>query len=470
MLREWLKQFRSARIDALAPLSIGIVLVWAGSHERVTVAEDTASAVTTDPQEADSRLMDTARAVLQARCFECHGPDASESGLRLDSRAAILRGGDFGPAAVSGSAERSEILRRVQSSNPEQRMPPEGERLSADEIAAIESWVVAGLPWPGREESTDADERDPRLDHWAWRPIQKHAVPGRVTAFAGLPGVEPERNPVDFFIRHTLAEKGLVPSPLADRRTLIRRLSFDLTGLPPHPDEVRAFVSDESPDAYGKLVDRLLSSPRYGERWARHWLDVVHYGDTHGYDKDQPRPNAWPYRDYVIRALNDDKPYDRFLCEQIAGDVLFPGTRDGEEAIGFIAAGPWDLIGHREVPETKTDGKIARHLDRDDMVANTIGTFASVTIHCAQCHAHKFDPIAQDDYYSLQAVFAAVDREDRSFSLDKELTRRIADIKARKRAVEIREACEAQSSGFRDVRLVPDLSGRPRVLVGRIAF
>jgi cytochrome c553 len=360
-----------------------------------------------------------AQSLILARCTECHGDDAQESNLRLDSRAAILRGGDFGPGAVAGKPAASELLRRVKTTNPEQMMPPDGERLTAEEVAALASWIDAGLPWPGHEAEPEGEAvRDPRLDHWAWQPILKPEVPDAVAAFAGLPGVEPERNAIDFFIRGKLAEKRLAPSPMADRATLIRRLSFDLVGLPPTPEEVAAFVADTDHHAYENLVDRLLASPRYGERWARHWLDVVHYGDTHGYDKDKPRPNAWPYRDYVIRAFNDDKPYARFIEEQVAGDVLHPDTLDGQEAIGFIAAGPWDFIGHVELPETKIDGKIARHLDRDDMVANTIGTFASVTIHCAQCHNHKFDPVTQDDYYSLQAVFAALDREDRPYHPD----------------------------------------------------
>jgi cytochrome c553 len=369
----------------------------------------------------------------------------------------MLKGGDFGPAIVAGKSAQSELIRRLKTTNAEQRMPPEGERLSASDVAALAAWIDAGAPWP-EADGPAAAARDPRLDHWAWRPIVKPPVPASVAEFAAIPGVGRERNPIDAFLRTALKAQGLVPGREADRRTLIRRLSFDLTGLPPSPEEIEAFEADTDPAAYDRLVDRLLASPRYGERWARHWLDVVHYGDTHGYDKDQPRANAWPYRDYVIRALNADKPYARFISEQIAGDVLFPGTRDGEEAVGFIAAGPWDQIGHREVPETKTDGKIARHLDRDDMVANTIGTFASVTIHCAQCHAHKFDPITQDDYYSLQAVFAALDREDRRYASDPAVTRRLADLEARKAAGEAKRKELQQAIGPRLAAIEKELA------------
>ena len=250
---------------------------------------------------------------------------------------------------------------------------------------------------------------------WSLQPLRRPAIPAVAM---------PVANPIDAFIAARLATEGMHPSPEADRRTLIRRLYFDLIGLPPTPEEIEGFIADRDLQAYEKRVDGLLISPRYGERWARHWLDVVHFGETHGYDKDQPRPNAWPYRDYVIRALNEDKPYSRFVQEQVAGDVLFPETSDGLEALGFISAGPWDLIGHAEVPETKMDGQVARHLDRDDMVANTIQTFNSLTIQCAQCHNHKFDPILQEDYYSLQAVFAAVDRADRKYDVDAQVARR----------------------------------------------
>jgi len=248
-------------------------------------------------------------------------------------------------------------------------------------------------------------------DLWSIQTLHRPAIPVVDAAAERV-------HPIDAFITSRLQAAGLAPSPGADRRTLIRRLYFDLIGLPPPPAEVESFVNDPDPHAYEALVDRLLASPHHGERWARHWLDVVHFGETHGYDKDKPRPNAWPYRDYVIRSFNEDKPWARFIEEQVAGDVLYPFTRDGIEALGFIAAGPWDFIGHAEVPESKIDGKIARHLDRDDMVANTIQSFNSLTVQCAQCHDHKFDPISQADYYALQAVFAAVDRTDKEYDLD----------------------------------------------------
>ena len=226
------------------------------------------------------------------------------------------------------------------------------------------------------------------------------------------------RTPVDAFILAKLTEKGLKPSPPAERDVLIRRLTFDLHGLPPTPEEMAEFVSDSSDDAYEKVVDRLLRSPRYGERWARHWLDVVHFGESHGYDKDKPRANAWPYRDYVIGAFNSDKPYSRFVEEQLAGDVLFPDNPEAVVATGFIAAGPWDFVGHVELREGTLDKQIARTLDRDDMVTTAISTFTSLTVHCARCHNHKFDPIDQEDYYRLQAVFAGIDRADRPYDSD----------------------------------------------------
>jgi hypothetical protein len=223
---------------------------------------------------------------------------------------------------------------------------------------------------------------------------------------------------MDAFILAALEAKGLAPSPPADKRTLLRRVSFDLTGLPPTPEETRAFLADKSPRAFASVVDRLLASPRYGERWARHWMDVVHFAETHGHDQDRIRTNAWPYRDYLIGAFNEDKPYARFVQEQLAGDVLFPDDPQATVALGFIAAGPWDESSLRDIREDTIDRQIGRYLDRDDMVTTTMSAFASATVHCARCHDHKFDPISQEDYYSLQAVFAGVDRAERIFDAD----------------------------------------------------
>lgn len=354
----------------------------------------------------------TVAPIFAKHCISCHGPSKQKSGLRLDRKADAFRGGDSGPAFRSHDSNASLLLDLVSGKDPDRIMPPKGNRLTKEELAAIKSWIDAGALWPD-----DGSGSDPKK-WWSFQPIKKPAVP------SGL------ANPIDGFIAAKQKELGLKPSAPADNRTLIRRLSFDLTGLPPTPTEVDAFIADHSSNAYEKIVDRLLSSPRYGERWARHWLDVVHFGETHGYDKDKPRPNAWPYRDYVIRSFNDDKPYDRFVREQIAGDKFFPNSADGIEALGFLSAGPWDFIGHEELPESKIDGKIARHLDRDDMVANTIGTFVGVTVHCAQCHNHKFDPILQEDYYRLQAVFAAIDRADKAYDRDPSVAARRAELAA----------------------------------------
>jgi hypothetical protein len=270
-----------------------------------------------------------------------------------------------------------------------------------------------------------------KSDWWTFKPAAHPAVPQSAA-----------NNPIDAFIRARLAEKNLQPSPEADSVTLIRRLTFDLTGLPPTPEEVDEFVRSaigNRQSATQRLVDRLLASPRYGERWARHWLDVVHFGETHGYDKDKLRMHAWPYRDYVIRAFNEDKPYTRFVEEQLAGDVLYPDDPDGIVALGFIAGGPWDFVGHVELPITKTDGLIARYNDRDDMVMTTFSTFQSLTVHCARCHDHKFDPITQKDYYSLQAVFAGVDRANRPYDPDPAVHHRRRVLTGERKALEARQ-------------------------------
>ncbi len=363
------------------------------------------------------------RPIFEQHCYECHGANKQKNDYRLDIKSIALTGGEeHAPNIIAGKSAESPLFRFVSGVDEKIAMPPKT-KLSSAEIDTLKRWIDEGAVWP---EGVDVAKVEDRLDWWSFKPLSE--------------GQRAKGKGIDAFIREKLVEKGLKPAPRADARTLIRRLYFDLTGLPPAPSDMSDW-SGLSDKRYEALVDRLLASPRYGERWARHWLDLVHYGETHGYDKDKPRMNAWPYRDYVIRAFNNDKPYTRFIEEQIAGDALYPGTTDGITALGFIAAGPWDLIGHAEVPETKLDGKIARHLDRDDMVQNAIGTFCSLTVQCAQCHYHKFDPISQEDYYSLQAVFAAVDRTDVSYypddasmqrfvTLDKQRTALAASIAA----------------------------------------
>jgi mono/diheme cytochrome c family protein len=367
------------------------------------------------------------RPLLVKHCFACHGPEKQKGGLRLDRKADAMKGGDDGAVIVPGKSADSLLVQLVSGKEADRVMPPKGERLTAAQIGSLKAWIDQGAEWSA---TAEADARG----WWSFRLLIRPIVPKLAAEDESR-----ARNVIDRFVLAKLRERGLTPSSEADRRMLIRRVYFDLTGLPPTPDEIDAFVADKALDAYERLVDRLLASPAYSERWARHWLDVVHYGDTHGYDKDQPRPNAWPYRDYVIRSLNADKPYSRFVAEQVAGDVLFPNTIDGATAIGFIAAGPWDFIGHVEVPETKIDGKIARHQDRDDMVANTINTFAGLTVQCAQCHNHKFDPILQEEYYGLQAVFAAVDRTDRPYHADPAAARRHAELTAERMVVLTRQ-------------------------------
>jgi hypothetical protein len=263
---------------------------------------------------------------------------------------------------------------------------------------------------------------------WSLKPIVKSAP----TILPSGRFAEWPRTPIDRFILARLLEKGLGPAPPADKRTLLRRVTLDLTGLPPTPEEIDTFLADNAPDAYEKVVDRLLASPHYGERWARHWMDVAHYAETHGHDQDRPRPHAWPYRDYLVRSLNIDKPYARFVQEQLAGDVFFPGDPDAVVALGFLATGPWDESSLRDIREDTIDRQIARYLDRDDMVTTVMSTFVSTTVHCARCHDHKFDPISMKEYYGLQAVFAGVDKAERTYDADPRLAAKRKQLEAEK--------------------------------------
>ncbi len=340
--------------------------------------------------------------ILERHCIRCHGEEETKGGLSLISRKTTFEGGNHGTVLVPGRPDESRLYQMVTGDKP--KMPKNAAPLTAEQRAALKGWIEKGAAWP--DGLTLQDRRFEGITWWSLQPPVRPPLPA-VRNAAWL------RTPIDAFILAPLEAKGLSPSPEADRVTLIRRLTYDLHGLSPTPEEIDAFVNDANPDAYERLIDRLLASPRYGERWGRHWLDVVHYGDTHGYDKDKRRDHAWPYRDYVIRSFNADKPYSRFICEQLAGDVLWPNDSDGVIATGFIVAGPWDFVGHVELREGTVDKLKTRLLDRDDMVANAMSTFTSMTVHCARCHDHKFDPIMQKDYYRLQAVFAGVERDDR---------------------------------------------------------
>ena len=325
------------------------------------------------------------RPLLIARCGKCHGADKAKAGLRLDSRQALIDGGETGPAVAPGRPEDSLLIAAVRHAG-DLKMPPD-RRLNDEQIAALERWVGAGAPWPESSRPAPDSKADAWRRHWASRPIGDPAPPAvRAAGWC--------RNPIDAFVLAGLEAAGLSPSPRADRRTLIRRATYDLTGLPPTPTEVEAFAADPAPDAYEALVDRLLASPHYGERWARHWLDVARYSDTKGYvyaREERFFVQAPAYRDWVVRAFNEDLPYDRFLLLQIAADQAAPGDRAALAAMGFLTLGRRFLGVTHDIID-----------DRIDVV--TRGTMG-LTVGCARCHDHKFDPIPTADYYSLYGVF-----------------------------------------------------------------
>jgi hypothetical protein len=329
------------------------------------------------------------RPLLAERCQSCHGPKLQRGGLRLDSRQAILAGGDSGPALVPGKPDASLLLKAVRRRGDLKMPPKEKDRLDDDTVAALTAWIERGAPWPaGGDKAAASSIAAARAGHWAFRPVTRPAVPN----------VRSERlakSPVDRFVLSRLEERGLSPSREADRRTLIRRLTFGLTGLPPEPEEVEAFVADVRPDAYERVVEGLLASPAYGERWGRHWLDVARYADTKGYVFQEERrfPYSYTYRDYVVTALNGDLPYDRFVMEQIAADRL-PG-RDSRSlaALGFLTLGRRFLNNPHDIID-----------DRIDVVTRGL---MGLTVGCARCHDHKFDPVPTRDYYSLYGVFAS---------------------------------------------------------------
>lgn len=347
--------------------------------------------LTSSAAQADELFKDKIEPILQKRCFQCHSHEQKISaGLSLDSRSGWEQGGDSGPAVVPGSPDESLLIDMVQL----EQMPP-GAPLPDAEIQLLVDWVKQGAHDPRK---LDLPKIDP-LDWWSLRPLEKPALP------AG-------DHPIDAFIHAKLVEQAIAPSVKADKRTLVRRLYYDLHGLLPTPEEVTAFLEYQQGDSWEQLVDQLLASPRYGERWGRHWLDVVHFADSHGCEHDVKRPHAWRYRDYVIDRLNADISWGTFIREQLAADVFAADEPQLTAALGFIAAGPLELSRAGTAPVTFD------YLDRDDMVAQTMAAFASTTANCARCHSHKFDPITQEDYYALQAVFAGVGKGDIEFDVD----------------------------------------------------
>ncbi len=320
------------------------------------------------------------RPLLKERCVECHGPEKQKADLRLDAKTHAFKGGESGASVVPAKSSASPLFQRITATGDE-RMPPKGEPLTADQISKIKAWIDSGAVWPENADDKAAAQ-DPRLTHWAYQPLRPH---------------DPKAT-IDTFIEAKLREKGLSMSPRADARTLIRRAHFVITGLPPSFESLQSFSSFES------LVDQLLASRHYGEKWARHWLDVVRFADSNGFETNHERPNAWRYRDYVIDAFNTDKRYDRFMFEQIAGD-----TCGADVATSFIVGGPWDRVKGQD----KNLQLMQRADELSDMV-NTTGTaFLATTMGCAKCHNHKFDPIPQTDFYAMQSVFSGVQHGER---------------------------------------------------------
>ncbi len=391
---DWCSLMELAGIFAL---SNRLLTVWIISIGLVLIASSE-SALATDADFFEKKV----RPVLVEHCFECHSGDSQESGLRVDSLASLLTGGDRGPALVVGKPNESILIQAIRHDDTLQ-MPPE-RKLSQAVINDLMLWVSEGAVWPDAGPVTVAAkptgvERKPTAEDrqfWAFRPPVRHAIPQ---------GPDPRnwsRTPIDRFVLQKLNEQQITPNEIADKRTLIRRATLALIGLPPTPEEVRAFLADESPEAFEKVIDRLLASPRYGERWGRHWLDVARYGDSNGLDENLAYGNAWRYRDYVIEAFNSDRPYDEFLQEQLAGDLL-PASDQNDIVLRRIVATGYLSLGAKMLAE---DDPVKMEMDIIDEQLDTLGkAVLGMTLGCARCHDHKFDPISMHDYYALAGIF-----------------------------------------------------------------
>ena len=339
--------------------------------------------------------------ILARRCLDCHKGSDAKGKLDLSRRASAFQGGEGGEAIVGGKLDESLLWEKIAADE----MPPKAP-LSAEEKGTIREWIASGASWG--TDPIDAFQlttsRRAGRDWWALQPVRKPDIPGEGRNLS----------PIDAFLRKELDTQGLTPEPPANSSTLIRRLTFDLTGLPPSPEEVETFARDDSPEALEKLVDRLLDSPQYGVRWARWWLDLARYGESNGYEYDEFRPNAWRYRDWVVNALNHDLPYDEFARLQIAGDVLQPNDARATEATGFLVAGAYDTAGqNQQSPPMKA---IVRADEMEDIIGTVGQTFLGLTVHCARCHDHKFDPIRQREYYQFASALDGVRHGERDLS------------------------------------------------------
>lgn len=365
-------------------------------------------------------------------CVSCHNAGERKGGLDLTRAEGLAKGGDSGPVVVAGDVDSSYLIERV----AEGSMPPKkaGPPLTKEEIAALTAWVASGAKWPEKRVLSSFElttSRRAGYDWWSLQPLANTGPPA-------IHPIEPAQNAIDSFVLARLREQGLSLASPADKRTLLRRAKFDLVGLPPTPDELHAFITDDAPDAYERLLDRLLASPHYGERWGRHWLDVARFGESDGFEQDKARDHAWRYRDYVVSSFNADKPYRQFVLEQLAGDALSPVTRDGIVATGFLVAGPWDEI--QNVGKSQAERMRTHEEQLEELLATVSQAFLGLTVNCARCHDHKFDPIPQADYYRIKAVFDGVDHGNRPLLTPEEekahaaaqapLQAKIAELKA----------------------------------------
>ena len=381
--------------------------------------------------------------ILLNRCFECHHGSKPKGGLDLSRRETILTGGESGPAVVPGKPEQSPIWQRIS----EGEMPPK-KPLSSAEQAVIKEWIAGGARWGTQPLDPFRATSSTRAGYnwWSLQPVSRPKPPTVRQAAA-------VRGPIDSFIVHKLEQAGLSPAPAADRRTYIRRVTFDLIGLPPSPEDVAEFEHDRHPLAYERLVDRLLASPQYGERWARHWLDLARFGESNGFEYDEPRRDAWPYRDWVIRALNDDLPFDEFARQQVAGDILSPQDPAAITATGFLAAGPYDTAGQNQ--QSAAMKAVVRQDELEDLVSTVSQTFLGLTVHCARCHDHKFDPIRQTDYYRLTSALGGVRQGERELltPAERQEQRRLATQRQQELAALAARITEIERPARKQIRL-----------------